>query len=161
MTEYYAGTNCYWCGFLTADGDVEHVFSDIASSGLKFVRVWGFNDVNEIPSNGTVWYQYLAEEGSMINTGEYGLQRLDSVVSYAEQYDIKLIINFVNNWADYGGMAAYVAAFGGNTSTWYTDAASQDQYRTYIQAVVSRYSASPAVLTWELANEPRCAGCDV
>lgn len=159
--EYYAGTNCYWCGFLTADGDVDQVFADIASSGLKIVRVWGFNDVNTIPSTGTVWYQYLAETGSQINTGEYGLERLDYVVSSAESHDIKLIINFVNNWSDYGGIAAYVAAFGGNSSTWFTDSAAQDQYQTYIKAVVSRYTTSTTILAWELANEPRCSGCDV
>jgi mannan endo-1,4-beta-mannosidase len=161
VTEYYAGTNCYWCGFLTADGDVDHVFADISSSGLKIVRVWGFNDVNTVPATGTVWYQYLSATGSTINTGEYGLQRLDYVVSSAEKYGLKLIINFVNNWSDYGGIAAYVSAFGGNSSSWFTDSASQAQYRTYIQAVVSRYTTSPAILSWELANEPRCSGCDV
>lgn len=159
--EYYAGTNCYWCGFLTADGDVDQVFADIASSGLKIVRVWGFNDVNTIPSSGTVWYQYLSASGSQINTGEYGLERLDYVVSSAESHGIKLIVNFVNNWSDYGGIAAYVAAFGGTSSTWFTDSASQAQYQAYIKAVVSRYTNSPAILSWELANEPRCSGCDV
>ncbi|PMD15614.1 glycoside hydrolase family 5 protein [Hyaloscypha hepaticicola] len=160
-TEYYAGTNCYWCGFLTADSDVDHVFADISSSGLKIVRVWGFNDVNTIPSTGTVWYQYLSASGSTINTGADGLQRLDYVVSSAEKYGLKLIINFVNNWSDYGGIAAYVNAFGGTASSWYTDSGSQAQYQTYIKAVVSRYSTSSAIFAWELANEPRCSGCDV
>ena len=125
------------------------------------MRVWGFNDVNTIPATGTVWYQYLSATGSEINTGEYGLQRLDYVVSSAEKYGLKLIINFVNNWSDYGGIAAYVSAFGGNSSSWFTDAASQAQYRAYIEAVVSRYTTSSAILSWELANEPRCSGCDV
>lgn len=160
VTEYYAGTNCYWCGFLTEDEDVDTVFTHIAASGLKIVRVWGFNDVNTIPSNGTVWYQYLSSSGSEINTGEYGLERLDAVVSAAEAHDIKLIINFVNNWSDYGGIAAYVSAFGGSATSWFTDSASQTQYQTYIKAVVSRYTTSTAVFSWELANEPRCSGCD-
>ena len=34
----------------------------------------------------------------MINTGEYGLERLDYVVQSAEAHGISLIINFVNNW---------------------------------------------------------------
>ena len=160
VTKYYAGTNCYWCGFLTANGDVDHVMSDIASSGLKIVRVWGFNDVNAIPSSGTVWYQYLSSSGSQINTGADGLERLDYVVQSAEANDLKLIINFVNNWSDYGGIAAYVTAFGGNASTWYTNTAAQAQYQAYISAVVSRYKSSSAVFAWELANEPRCSGCD-
>lgn len=160
VTEYYAGTNCYWCGFLTSDEDVDTVFSHIAASGLKIVRVWGFNDVNTIPSTGTVWYQYLSSSGSEINTGEYGLERLDAVVAAAETYGIKLICNFVNNWSDYGGIAAYVTAFGGSATSWFTDDASQTQYQTYIKAVVSRYTTSTAIFSWELANEPRCSGCD-
>jgi mannan endo-1,4-beta-mannosidase len=139
---------------------VDLVFQDIAASGLKIVRVWGFNDVNTKPSDGTVWYQYLSASGSEINTGSDGLGRLDYVVQSAEANGLKLIINFVNNWSDYGGIAAYVSAFGGSATTWFTDSASQTQYQTYIQAVVSRYSNSTAVLAWELANEPRCSGCD-
>jgi mannan endo-1,4-beta-mannosidase len=117
--------------------------------------------VNTVPATGTVWYQYLSATGSQINTGAYGLQRLDYVVSSAEKYGLKLIVNFVNNWSDYGGIAAYVSAFGGNSSSWFTDSASQAQYRAYIKAVVSRYTTSPAIFSWELANEPRCSGCDV
>lgn len=29
-SKYYAGTNCYWCGFLTEDEDVDSVFSHMA-----------------------------------------------------------------------------------------------------------------------------------
>lgn len=49
--------------------------------------------------------------------------------------------------------------YGGSHTSWYTDTASQAQYRTYIKAVVSRYITSTAVFAWELANEPRCQGC--
>lgn len=159
-TKYYAGTNCYWCGFLTSDEDVDKVFSDMAAADLKVIRVWGFNDVNKIPEDGTVYYQYLSANGSEINTGSNGLERLDSVVSAAETHGLKLIINFVNNWSDYGGIAAYVSAFGGSATTWFTDEASQAQYQKYIDAVVSRYKESTTVFAWELANEPRCSGCE-
>ncbi|KAH8776702.1 glycoside hydrolase superfamily, partial [Diaporthe sp. PMI_573] len=159
-TKYYAGTNCYWCGFLTSDEDVDKIFSDMAAADLKIIRVWGFNDANEIPGDGTVYYQYLSANGSEINTGSTGLERLDAVVSAAETHGLKLIINFVNNWDDYGGISAYVKAFGGSATTWFTDDASQAQYQKYIDAVVSRYKESTAVFSWELANEPRCSGCD-
>ncbi|KAB5546947.1 glycoside hydrolase family 5 protein [Coniochaeta sp. 2T2.1] len=160
VTRYWPGTNCYWCGFLTSSGDVDAVFADMAAAGLKIIRVWGFNDVNTVPSSSTVYYQYLSASGSQINTGANGLQRLDYVVSTAQAHGLKLIINFVNNWNDYGGMQAYANAFGGSTSTWYSNTAAQTQYRAYIKAVVSRYTTSPAVFAWELANEPRCSGCD-
>ncbi|GAP85366.1 putative endo- -beta-mannosidase protein [Rosellinia necatrix] len=158
-TGYFAGTNSYWIGFLTNNADIDKSLDDLKNAGLKILRVWGFNDVTSTPGQGTVWFQKLSSSGSTINTGTDGLQRLDYVVSAAEQRGIKLIINFVNNWSDYGGIPAYVSAFGGSATTWYTNTAAQAQYRAYIKAVVSRYAASPAVFAWELANEPRCAGC--
>ncbi|KAJ6104000.1 hypothetical protein N7523_010320 [Penicillium sp. IBT 18751x] len=159
-TSYYAGSNSYWIGFLTDDDDVDLVLDHMNESGLRILRVWGFNDVNSVPSAGTVYYQLLADGTATINTGANGLQRLDYVVASAEKRNVKLIINFVNNWSDYGGMAAYVTAFGGSQTSWYTNTAAQSAYRKYIAAVVSRYIDSPAVFAWELANEPRCNGCD-
>lgn len=157
---YFAGSNSYWIGFLTNNDDVDLVLDHMDESGLRILRVWGFNDVNTVPSSGTVYYQLLKDGTATINTGADGLQRLDYVVASAEARNVKLIINFVNNWSDYGGMAAYVTAFGGSQTSWYTNTAAQTAYRAYIKAVVSRYIDSPAVFAWELANEPRCNGCD-
>ncbi|KAI0837208.1 glycoside hydrolase family 5 protein [Hypoxylon sp. FL0890] len=159
-TKYFAGTNAYWISFLTNDTDVDNTLDTVEQAGLKILRVWGFNDVTSQPSSDTVYFQYLSSSGSTINTGANGLQRLDYVVSAAETRGIKLIINFVNNWSDYGGIPAYVTAFGGTQTTWYTNTDAQNQYRTYIEAVVSRYANSSAIFAWELANEPRCNGCD-
>ncbi|KAK0636977.1 glycoside hydrolase superfamily [Bombardia bombarda] len=158
-TGYFAGTNSYWIGFLTNNKDVDTVLDHIQTSGLKILRVWGFNDVTRKPAAGTVWFQLLSASGSQINTGTDGLQRLDYLVQASEKRGIKLLINFVNNWSDYGGMPAYVTAFGGKAEGWYTNAKAQAQYKKYIAAVVGRYVNSPAVFAWELANEPRCKGC--
>jgi mannan endo-1,4-beta-mannosidase len=108
-------------------------------SGLRILRVWGFNDVNTVPSSGTVYYQLLTDGTATINTDADGPKRLDHVVASAEQRNVKLIINFVNNWSDYGGMAAYVAAFGGSQTSWYTNNDAQAAYRNYIATVVARY----------------------
>ncbi|PYH48051.1 glycoside hydrolase 5 family protein [Aspergillus saccharolyticus JOP 1030-1] len=160
-TGYFAGTNSYWIGFLTNNDDVDLVMSQLKESDLKILRVWGFNDVTTKPTDGTVWFQLHANSTSTINTGADGLQRLDYVVTSAEKYGVKLIINFVNEWDDYGGMDAYVTAYGASTKTdFYTNTAIQAAYKTYIKAVVSRYSSSSAIFAWELANEPRCQGCD-
>jgi mannan endo-1,4-beta-mannosidase len=159
VTKYFAGSNSYWISFLTNNADVDLVMGHVAQAGLKIFRIWGFNDVSSQPSGNQVWYQMVSASGSRINTGANGLQRLDAVVASAEKHGVKLIINFVNQWDDYGGMATYVRAFGGSKETWYTNTKAQQQYRTYIQAVVSRYKDSSAVFAWELANEPRCKGC--
>ncbi|KAJ2901936.1 putative mannan endo-1,4-beta-mannosidase F [Zalerion maritima] len=160
-TGYFAGTNCYWCSFLTNPDDVDSVYENMASSGMKILRIWGFNDVSSAPGTNDVYFQYLSSSGSTINTGTYGLQLLDKNVAAAEEKGIKLIINFVNNWDDYGGMSAYTNAFGGDHVGWYTNSAAQTQYKTYIETLVNRYKDSTAIFAWELANEPRCNGCDV
>ncbi|KAF1989027.1 glycoside hydrolase family 5 protein [Aulographum hederae CBS 113979] len=166
-SKYYPGTNSYWISFMTNDADVDSTFATLQENGLKILRIWGFNDVNEKPQEGTVYFQSFAGSEPVINTGADGLERLDYVVKSAEKHGIKLIINFVNNWTDYGGMAAYMKFFGGaqsadasNNSAWYTSTEAQAQYKKYIEAVVSRFKTSPTVLAWELANEPRCKGCD-
>ena len=160
MADYLVGTNCYWCSFLTNSADVGLVFDHLQDSAVKVLRVWGFNDVNEKPASGQPWFQYLAPGGSEINDGPTGLQLLDAVVAAAEDRGIKLIIPFVNYWDDYGGISAYAAAFGGDKVSWFSNEAAQEQYRTYVKAVVSRYTESPAIFAWELSNEIRCQGCD-
>ncbi|KKK19644.1 hypothetical protein P175DRAFT_0492671 [Aspergillus ochraceoroseus IBT 24754] len=158
---YFPGSNSYWIGFLTNDRDVDLVFDHMRESGLRVLRVWGFNDVNAVPSAGTVYFQLHQNGKSTINTGKDGLQRLDYVVQSAEKRGVKLIINFVNYWNDYGGMNAYVQAYGGSSNAdFYASDKMQAAYRAYINAVVSRYIDSPAVFAWELANEPRCKGCN-
>ena len=73
---YVAGTNAYWLGFQTDNDDVDLVMSHLQSSGLKVLRVWGFNTVTSTPSAGTVWYQSLIPGSEpAINTGADGLER--------------------------------------------------------------------------------------
>ncbi|EXK79171.1 hypothetical protein FOQG_16190 [Fusarium oxysporum f. sp. raphani 54005] len=160
-TGYFPGTNCYWCSFLKKHADIDLTLDRIADSGLRILRVWGFSDVLERPSDGKPWFQHLSAEGSTINTGPDGLQILDYVVEAAEKRGLKLVIPFVNYWGDYGGMKAYLSAFGGeDVTTWYTNEAAQAQYRKYIKTIVNRYHDSKAIFAWELANEPRCPGCN-
>jgi mannan endo-1,4-beta-mannosidase len=76
------------------------------------------------------------------------------VVSAAERYGIKLVLPFVNNWGDYGGIAAYGTAFGNNDTSFYTNTAAQTAYKAYVKTIVSRYANSSAIFSWELCNEP-------
>ncbi|KAA8572356.1 hypothetical protein EYC84_002979 [Monilinia fructicola] len=137
---YFAGTNCYWCGFLTNNADVDLVMTHLAATGLKVLRVWGFNDVTTAQGSGSVC------DSTML-------------LQSAQAHGISLIINFVNNWSDYGGMQAYATYYNISTTEWYTNEAAQAQYKAYIAAVVARYKTNTAIFSWELANEPRCTGC--
>lgn len=61
-----------------------------------------------------------------------------------------------NNWESLGGIAIYNEAFGGNATSWYTDAMSQEAYLDYVNLIVTRYKASPAVFAWELMVRYPC-----
>ncbi|KAK5154372.1 hypothetical protein LTR04_006024 [Oleoguttula sp. CCFEE 6159] len=154
------GTNTGWLGRLN-DADINTVVSQLAETKLLVTRVWGFGNINDAAAAaGSVYYQVLNSTGRYINY-EYdtGIGRLDSVVKAAEKYDIKIILPMLNNWNDLGGINTYTTAFGGNATSFYTDAKSQAAYRRYIRFIVNRYKHSPAIFAWELMNEPRCRSC--
>ena len=95
----------------------------------------------------------------LINVASTGIPRLDSVISAAEKNDVKIVLTLLNNWNDLGGINTYTNAFGGNSTSFYTDSRSQDAYLAYISFIVHRYKSSPAIFAWELCNECRCRGC--
>ncbi|KAF8470593.1 glycoside hydrolase superfamily [Kalaharituber pfeilii] len=125
----------------------------LTSSGMEVLCIWGFADYSKIDNTDIL-------TTSTINTRANGLQRLDYIVNAAAVHEICLIIPFVNNWVDYGGMKVYIDAIasGQGHDAFYTNTAIKNAYKNYVKAVVFRYTTSPAIFAWELANEPRCAG---
>ena len=69
------------------------------------------------------------------------------------------MLPLLNNFDSLGGINTYTAAFGGNSTSFYTDEKCQYAYKNYIRFIVERYKASSAIFAWELCNEPRCQGC--
>ncbi|MCJ1485795.1 hypothetical protein MMC06_005970 [Schaereria dolodes] len=166
-TQYFAGTNTWWLSHLLSDADVETTISELVSSDIRVTRAWGFGNVNDpAGQDGNVYFQILNQtisptNGSLINfSPTNGIPRLDSVISLAEKYGLKLVLPLLNNWDDLGGINTYTTAFGGNSTSFYTDTASQQAYQNYISFIVNRYKSSPAIFAWELCNEPRCRQCD-
>ena len=133
---------------------------NILQTGYKVARVWAFGTTNTPTTETNVYYQVLNSSGQYFNyNANNGIARLDYVVSKAESLGLKLTMTLLNNFDALGGINTYTTAFGGNHTSFYTDAASQNAYKKYIQFIVNRYKASPAIFSWELCNEPRCSGC--
>ena len=40
-TNYFVGSNCYWCSYLSNVADIDQTMAHVAASGLKVLRVWG------------------------------------------------------------------------------------------------------------------------
>jgi mannan endo-1,4-beta-mannosidase len=99
----FIGTNAYWLHTLNTDADISHTFANMSAAGIKVVRTWAFNDVHEMPVNGT-WFQLIANGTTTINNGTNGLPRLDKVVKLAEQHGIYLLLSLTNNWNPLPGL---------------------------------------------------------
>ncbi|KAI4138184.1 MAG: hypothetical protein L6R39_006923 [Caloplaca ligustica] len=159
-TQYFAGTNTWWLGHLWSNADVDTALTQIAATGYKVARVWGFGTVNNPSTSTDVYYQILNSTGQYFNyNANNGIARLDYAISAAEKKGIKLILPLLNNYDDLGGINTYTNVYGGSHNDFYTNTAAQNAYKNYIKFIVNRYKASTAIFSWELCNEPRCSGC--
>ncbi|KAJ7110631.1 glycoside hydrolase superfamily [Mycena epipterygia] len=158
------GTNAYWLplmGYSTTD--MNTAFTDIVNSGATTVSTRGFNEVlsSNPTANGPTPLHEWNGATATVNTGATGLGMLDEVIAAAKAHGIHLIISLTNNWSDYGGMDVYTAQILGSGQfhdVFYTNPTVIAAFKTYVQAVVTRYVNEPTILGWELVNEPRCAG---
>ncbi|KAJ7110637.1 mannanase [Mycena epipterygia] len=151
------GSNAYWPALLGySSTDIDKAFADIAASGATTVR--GFN---EVTSPTGVYFHFWSGSTATVNTGANGLGALDVLIASAKAHGIRVIIALTNNWSDFGGMDVYTAQILGSGQphdAFFTNPTAA--YKTYVNAVVSRYVNEPTVMVsnFPLANEPRCAG---
>ena len=135
--------------------------------GMNSLRIWAFLDCAAQPGAQEVCFQYWdsVQQKPVGNDGPYGLERLDRAVAKAGGAGMKVILTLVNHWKDFGGMPQYVSWFGlGDKNLFYTDARCLIAYQNWARQIVMRcnsvtgvlYRDDPAILAWELANEPRC-----
>ena len=168
-----AGANNYYLAYQSRFM-VDNVLETAAAQNLNTVRTWGFLDIGNAdgsnsvngPANG-VYFHYWNGSEPAFNDSENGLRKLDYVVYRAGQLHLKLILPFVNNWSDFGGMDQYVRWKGGSHhDDFYTDPTIRRWYEDWIAHLLNhvnsytgiRYKDDTAILAWELANEERCSG---
>jgi mannan endo-1,4-beta-mannosidase len=167
----FAGSNNYYLIY-KSKFMVDDVLNAAAAQGFRVMRVWGAIDIgNQDGSNSIrgkadgVYTQYWDGSAPAYNDGDDGLKHLDYVIYKAGKLGIKLVIPFVNNWNDFGGMDQYVRWRGGQYhDEFYTDPLIRTWYKNWITHLLERtntynglkYKNDPTIMTWELANEPRC-----
>ncbi len=172
---FFTGANNYYLGIdpYRTPGEVDEIFEDAEKMGISVMRTWGFND----------GYNDVGDPGLQPEQGVYNesiFQKLDYTLYKAGQTNIRLIIPFVNNWDDYGGMNQYVDWAPDRDTTltnnpwgqgpyhnqFYTNDNCKDYYKAHVSTILNRnniytctlYKDDPAILAWELANEPRAEG---
>jgi mannan endo-1,4-beta-mannosidase len=160
----FGGTNSYAL-MLESQAMVDQVLETAASSHFTALRMWAFDDAASASSS--FYLQNFAGGSPQYNDGATGLANVDYAIYKAGQLGLKLIIPFVNNWPDYGGMDVYVGARGLTYhDQFYTDPTVRQWYKSWISHVLNHvntisgvaYKDEPTIMIWELANEPRCQG---
>jgi uncharacterized protein (TIGR03437 family) len=175
---YFAGANNYYLIY-KSEFMVNAVLDTALAMGLKAIRTWAFLDrgsldgtVPDIDPPGAkegVYFQYWdpARGAPAFNDGADGLERLDFVIHAAGQRGLKLILPLVNNWKEFGGIDQYVTWYGLNShDAFYAHPSTREAYRNWALHILDRrnvysgllYKEDPAILAWELANEPRLQG---
>jgi mannan endo-1,4-beta-mannosidase len=167
-----AGANNYYPMYVSQKM-VDNLFNKAAASSLNVMRVWGFIDIgNQDGSNSIaaipngVYFHYWNGTEPAFNDGPTGLQHLDYVIYRASQLGIKIILPFVNNWNDFGGMDQYVRWRGGQFhDQFYTDPVIRGWYHDWISHLLNHvntytgvaYKDDATIMSFDLANEPRCS----
>lgn len=155
------GANNYYASF-RSEKMVAAVFDLCRDAGFNVLRTWAFYDTPQ--PEPWVWFQCGP---GRFNDGANGLELLDRCVAMAGERGVKLILPLVNHWDDFGGMNMYAKWLGlSKREDFYTDTRAKDAYRAWVEHVLLRvntrsgrqYRDEPAVMAWELANEPRCDG---
>jgi mannan endo-1,4-beta-mannosidase len=162
------GVNCYflaWCG----DAARNAILASVKLTGANVIRSMAFLNSAERPDSG-IAFQYGSGGSIVVNDGPDGLGRLDALIAAAELQGFRLILPLVNYWDDLGGMRTYLEwLFPGQNlpaEEFYRRPEAKAAYQNWVGHVLNRrnsvtgglYRESPAILAWELANEPRFPG---
>lgn len=161
----FGGTNSYAL-MLESKAVVDQVLATAAANHFTGLRMWGFFDVANT-ANTSFYLQNFSGGSPQFNDGSNGLANVDYAIYRAGQLGIKLIVTLTNNWTDYGGMDTYLEARGLRFhDQFYTDSTTIQWYESWVSHVLNHvnsisgvaYKNDPAIMMWELANEPRCMG---
>jgi mannan endo-1,4-beta-mannosidase len=171
-----AGSNNYYPMYVS-NFMVDNLFTTARQASFNIMRVWGFIDTGSLDGSGSVdsphngiYFHYWDGAEPAFNDGSTGLENLDYVIYEAGKENLKLTIPFVNNWQQFGGMDQYVRWRNGQYhDQFYTDPTIRAWYKAWIYHLLNhtnvytgiKYKDDATIMTWELANEPRCSGSGV
>ncbi|WIA14458.1 hypothetical protein OEZ85_002983 [Tetradesmus obliquus] len=130
-------------------GAVDRVLDAAQRLGLGVVRTWAFNT------------------GLPLRSGLYDEEQqaaLDYVIAAAGRRGLKLVLALGNFWHHYFGLEDWLAMAEGSAAGKNV----ADFYSKHIAIMTGRASSisgvvrkdDPAILGWDVFNEPRCPGCD-
>jgi mannan endo-1,4-beta-mannosidase len=152
---FFSGANSYQLTDPHSSTEkVDRIFERADELDLDVLRTWAFCTGQE----GRCFQPWAWHHD------ETALKRLDYVVKKAREYDLRLILALAGNWDHYGGMHKYVEWTSASShDDFYTNQECRNIYKNHVQTILNRwntftdvqYKNDPAIMVWELANEPR------
>jgi mannan endo-1,4-beta-mannosidase len=182
-----AGTNMWYAAYLGADAPsgnrdrLKREFDRLTALGVDNVRILGSSEFSPLINSVRPTFR---DETS--NYNETLLRGLDHALAEMGRRNMRAVIYLTNFWEWSGGMMTYLywtngghyinmndpahpwPEFADMSSEFYASAPAVAMYHNYIRAVVTRrnsvtgllYRDDPAIMSWQLANEPRPGGSD-
>ena len=180
---YYVGTNFWYGAYLGADaeyGNRERLLRE-----LDHLQKLGINNLRVVAASEESDFGLPLSPPFQYKNGDYNetlLQGLDFLLAEMGKRNLRAVLVLNNFWDWTGGMSQYVSWATGEDvfdpsvnkeQTWsqamnfsarfYKIEEAQKLYRKYINTIANRvniytkkpYKNDPAIMAWELANEPR------
>ncbi len=153
---YPLGTNAYYLHKYACAGDtnsIHELFKNMNNLGMNVLRTWAFNDGGD--ENDIFTLQYAPYKYN-----EKSFQKLDYVIYTAKEYNIKIILTFVNNWNDFGGMHQYLKWYAaenysldlqnGHSDKSFSKTKAGNYYEKYITETINHddFYKSDSIKTW-------------
>jgi mannan endo-1,4-beta-mannosidase len=182
-----AGTNMWYAAYLGADAPLgnrdrlKREFDRITALGINNVRILGSSEFSPLKNSVRPTFRNRTR-----HFNETLLRGLDNALAEIGRRGLTTVIYLNNFWEWSGGMMTYLYWTNGGryvnmndpahprpefpdmSSEFYGLAAAVRMFDDYVRAVVGRrntvtgrlYRDDPAILSWQLANEPRPGGSD-
>ncbi|KAF8063729.1 MAN4 [Scenedesmus sp. PABB004] len=169
---HFMGANAYWMPSSAAAGDtgaVDSVLDGLQRLGLTVVRTWAFGD--GFPAAPGEYDEAQARRRR--RRGSAGGRGLDYVVAGAARRGLRVVLALGNFWPAYVGPERWLAwaegsAEGKTVADFYASGRAAALFEAHMRSVTARVSTvsgvalrdEPAVMGYDILNEPRCPGCD-
>ena len=182
-----AGTNMWYAAYLGADAPIgnrdrlKRELDRLAALGINNVRILGSSEFSPLKNSVRPTFRNRTR-----HFNETLLRGLDNTLAEMGKRGLTTVIYLNNFWEWSGGMMTYLYWTNGGryvnmndpahpwpefpdmSSEFYGHAAAVRMFDDYVRAVVGRrntvtgrlYRDDPAILSWQLANEPRPGGSD-
>jgi len=178
---YVAGTNLWYGGYLGAPGEAGRRQRLLRE--LDRLKALGINNVRVLAVSEKTAMRSAVSPATTSAPGRYDeqlLQGLDFLLAELGKRDMTAVLYLNNFWQWSGGMTQYLNWFTGSpahdpnashdyerfmaeNARFYTNGKAQAEYRRVIAHLVGRtnsvtgkpYRDDPAIMSWQLANEPR------